>query len=112
MERQRFVRSFAGYERPDQGKVLVDGMPILKIRGYCPVQMVWQHPELSVNPKRRLSTVLAEGDWTFEDPANGRGSRKASGSGMNGKNGFRWRFPAGSFSGSVSREHWGERRNF
>ena len=23
----------AGYERPDQGKVLVDGMPILKIRG-------------------------------------------------------------------------------
>ena len=67
----------AGYERPDQGKVLVDGMPILKIRGYCPVQMVWQHPELSVNP-----------------------------------NGFRWRFPAGSFRGSVSREHWGERRNF
>ena len=51
----------AGYERPDQGKVLVDGMPILKIRGYCPVQMVWQHPELSVNPKRRLSTVLEEG---------------------------------------------------
>jgi ABC-type dipeptide/oligopeptide/nickel transport system ATPase subunit len=32
----------AGYERPDQGKVLVDGMPILKIRGYCPVQMVWR----------------------------------------------------------------------
>ena len=29
--------------------------------------MVWQHPELSVNPKRRLRTVTAEGDWSFED---------------------------------------------
>ena len=25
--------------------------------------MIWQHPELSVNPARRLKTVLAEGDW-------------------------------------------------
>ena len=59
----------AGYERPDSGEVLVDGMPVLELRGYCPVQMVWQHPELSVNPKRRLSTVLEEGDWTFENPS-------------------------------------------
>ena len=61
----------AGYERPDSGEVLVDGMPVLELRGYCPVQMVWQHPELSVNPKRRLSTVLEEGDWTFENPSEG-----------------------------------------
>ena len=59
----------AGYERPDSGEVLVDGMPVLELRGYCPVQMGWQHPELSVNPKRRLSTVLEEGDWTFENPS-------------------------------------------
>ena len=52
----------AGYERPDQGKVLVDGMPILKIRGYCPVQMVWQHPERAVNPRLKLRKTLAEGD--------------------------------------------------
>ena len=57
----------AGYEKPDQGEVLVNGTPVLELRGYCPVQMVWQHPELSVNPKRRLRTVTAEGDWSFED---------------------------------------------
>lgn len=58
----------AGYEKPDQGEVLLDGTPIRVFRGYSPVQMVWQHPELSVNPKRRLRTVTAEGDWSFEDP--------------------------------------------
>ena len=79
----------AGYERPDQGKVLVDGMPILKIRGYCPVQMVWQHPELSVNPKRRLSTVLAEGDWTFEDP----GERARIEEGLGIRDEWKERFP-------------------
>ena len=57
----------AGYEMPDQGEVLLDGTPIRAFRGYSPVQMVWQHPELSVNPKRRLRTVTAEGDWSFED---------------------------------------------
>ena len=57
----------AGYEKPDQGEVLFDGTPIRAFRGYSPVQMVWQHPELSVNPKRRLRTVTAEGDWSFED---------------------------------------------
>lgn len=57
----------AGYEKPDQGEVLLDGTPIRAFRGYSPVQMVWQHPEFSVNPKRRLRTVTAEGDWSFED---------------------------------------------
>lgn len=57
----------AGYEKPDQGEVLLDGTPIRAFRGYSPVQMVWQHPELSVNPKRRLRTVTAEGDWSFGD---------------------------------------------
>lgn len=62
-----FCKILAGYEKPDQGEVLLDGTPIRAFRGYSPVQMVWQHPELSVNPKRRLRTVTAEGDWSFED---------------------------------------------
>ena len=45
----------AGYEKPDQGEVLLDGTPIRAFRGYSPVQMVWQHPELSVYPKRQDS---------------------------------------------------------
>ena len=43
--------------------MLLDGTPLERFRGYVPVQMIWQHPELSVNPARRLKTVLAEGDW-------------------------------------------------
>ena len=63
------LQDSGGVREAGFGEVLVDGMPVLELRGYCPVQMVWQHPELSVNPKRRLSTVLEEGDWTFENPS-------------------------------------------
>ena len=78
----------AGYERPDQGKVLVDGM-----------QMVWQHPELSVNPKRRLSTVLAEGDWTFEDP----GERARIEEGLGIRDEWKERFPVEVSGGELQR---------
>lgn len=54
----------AGYERPDGGQVLLDGRPLRDYGLYCPVQMVWQHPELAVNPRRRMGTVLEEGGPT------------------------------------------------
>ena len=44
----------AGYEKPDSGQVLIDGVPVQEIKGYCPVQMIWQHPELSVNPRWKM----------------------------------------------------------
>ena len=53
----------SGYETPQSGKVLLDGKTLKEYGTYCPVQMIWQHPELSVNPARRLKMVLAEGDW-------------------------------------------------
>ena len=40
-----------GYEEPHNGQVLLDGKPLSSYKGYCPVQMIWQHPELSVNPR-------------------------------------------------------------
>lgn len=52
----------AGYEQPDEGEVLLDGKPLSSYRGYCPVQMIWQHPEQAVNPKKRMKDVLKEGD--------------------------------------------------
>ncbi|WP_077609978.1 ABC transporter ATP-binding protein [Clostridium sp. Marseille-P2415] len=52
----------AGYEKPDSGEVLLDGKPLSSYHGYCPVQMIWQHPEASVNPRLRLKEVLKEGD--------------------------------------------------
>lgn len=55
-------RLMAGYEKPLSGQVLLDGRPVEDYRGCCPVQMVWQHPEQAVNPRRRMHTVLDEGD--------------------------------------------------
>ena len=52
----------AGYEKPDSGEVLLDGKPLSSYKGYCPVQMIWQHPEQVVNPRLRMKEVLAEGD--------------------------------------------------
>lgn len=89
----------AGYEKPDQGEVLVNGTPVLEFRGYCPVQMVWQHPELSVNPKRRLSTVLEEGDWTFEDS----GERVRIETGLGIRDEWKNRFPVEVSGGELQR---------
>lgn len=66
----------AGYEKPDEGRVLVDGKPIGEYRGYCPVQMIWQHPELSVNPKLRMREVLLEGDQVEQRVIDGLGIEK------------------------------------
>lgn len=52
----------SGYLKPDQGEILLDGKPIQEYRGYCPVQMIWQQPELAVNPRRPMRSVLEEGD--------------------------------------------------
>ena len=54
------------YERPDAGEVWVDGRPLSAYQGACPVQMIWQHPELVVDPLRTLGATLAEG-WAVED---------------------------------------------
>lgn len=52
----------SGYIKPKQGQVLLDGQDIHKMKGYCPVQMIWQHPEKSVNPRLRMKDTIAEGD--------------------------------------------------
>lgn len=57
------LKILSGYERPESGQVLLDGKSLSGFKGYLPVQMIWQHPELSVNPRRKLKTVLDEGDW-------------------------------------------------
>lgn len=51
-----------GYLKPEQGEVLLDGVPVTEYKGYCPVQMIWQQPELAVNPRLRMKDVLLEGD--------------------------------------------------
>ena len=53
------ARILAGYERPRAGEVLIDGAPLPR-RGVCPVQLVGQHPELTVDPRQTMAAVLAE----------------------------------------------------
>ncbi|MEA5508010.1 ATP-binding cassette domain-containing protein [Halotia wernerae UHCC 0503] len=50
----------AGYLQPTQGKVTCNGQP-LPSSCYCPVQLIFQNPELAVNPRWRISKILAEG---------------------------------------------------
>lgn len=57
-----FCKILAGYEMPDSGEVLLDGKPLSAYKGYCPVQMIWQHPEQVVNPRLHMRAVLEEGD--------------------------------------------------
>ncbi|WP_414698507.1 ABC transporter ATP-binding protein [Peptacetobacter sp. AB845] len=55
----------AGYEKPTSGNVLIDGKPIDE-KGFCPVQMIHQHPELSVNPRWKMDKILNE-CWQPDD---------------------------------------------
>lgn len=67
----------AGYIKPQNGQVLLDGKDIYKLKGYCPVQMIWQHPEKSVNPRLRMKDILAEGDEIEERIIDGLGIERA-----------------------------------
>lgn len=55
----------AGYEKPEQGEVLWKGQP-LPLTGYCPIQMISQHPEQAVNPRWKMKKILQE-CWNPEE---------------------------------------------
>lgn len=59
------ARIMAGYEQPVSGQVLWKGAP-LPSRGYCPVQMIYQHPEKAVNPRWKLRESVSEA-WEPDD---------------------------------------------
>ena len=66
------LKIISGYISPDAGRILVDGEPLPQ-KGYCPVQMIWQHPEQAVNPRVRMQAVLQEGDSISERVIEGLG---------------------------------------
>lgn len=67
----------SGYFKPDQGQILLDGKPLHSYKGYCPIQMIWQQPELAVNPRLRMKEVIQEGDEVEERILYGLGIEKA-----------------------------------
>ena len=54
------AKLLAHYLKPVEGQVTINGQP-LPTRGYCPVQLIFQHPELAVNPRWRIDQILHEG---------------------------------------------------
>lgn len=55
----------AGYLMPTTGSVFFNGKPLPK-EGYCPVQLIYQHPEKAINPRWKLIKTLTEG-WKPEE---------------------------------------------
>lgn len=53
------AKLLAGYLEPAEGQILLDGRPLPQ-KGYCPAQMIGQHPEQAVNPRWKLKKTLTE----------------------------------------------------
>ena len=53
------ARILSGYRSPSAGKVTLDDGPLPQ-KGYCPVQLIYQHPELAVNPRWKMGKTLKE----------------------------------------------------
>lgn len=55
------AKVLSGYMSPLEGSVLLDGHP-LPGSGYCPVQLLFQHPEFAVNPRWKTEVILREAE--------------------------------------------------
>jgi peptide/nickel transport system ATP-binding protein len=55
----------AGYLVPTEGKILFEGKP-LSDTSYCPIQLIYQHPEKAVNIRWKMRQILEEA-WTPDD---------------------------------------------
>ena len=56
----------AGYLEPVKGEILLDGRPLPR-KGFCPVQLIYQHPEKAINPRWRLRRILEESGQRKEE---------------------------------------------
>ena len=55
----------AGNIKPTSGQILIDGQPLSR-RGFCPIQLIYQHPEKAINPRWKLGKTLTEA-WEPDD---------------------------------------------
>ncbi len=55
------VKVLSGYLTPQKGSVFVDGRPLSKA-GCCPVQLLFQHPQLAVNPRWKIEAIMNEAE--------------------------------------------------
>lgn len=59
------AKILAGYLLPGEGMVRIDGAPLPE-KAFCPAQLLFQHPELAVNPRWKIGDILAEVGETDE----------------------------------------------
>lgn len=69
------LRMMAGYLRPGEGEILLDGKPLPE-RGVCPVQLIYQHPEKAINPRWKMKKVLEESGMLRGDVMKAMGIEK------------------------------------
>ena len=69
------AKILAGYIKPDKGKVSLEGVHRKK-GDFNPVQLIFQHPEKSVNPKWKMKKILNEAYEPSEDMIEAMGIKK------------------------------------
>lgn len=55
----------AGYLTPTEGEILFNGKPLPQT-GYCPIQLIYQHPEKAINARWKMRQILEEA-WSPDD---------------------------------------------
>ncbi|NOX25690.1 MAG: ATP-binding cassette domain-containing protein [Deltaproteobacteria bacterium] len=55
------AKVLSGYLPPQEGGVFMDGRPLPK-SGCCPVQLLFQHPQLAVNPRWKIEAIMRESE--------------------------------------------------
>lgn len=56
------AKIIAGYIQPNSGSIYIGNKKIKKHKSKNPIQLVWQHPEQTINPKWTMKQVLKEND--------------------------------------------------
>lgn len=69
------AKIMAGILKSETGKVIVDGDEKAFKSGYSPVQLIYQNPELAVNPRLRMKETLNEGYLIDEETKHAFGIR-------------------------------------
>lgn len=60
------AKMIAGYLQPNEGEVLWEGKPLPQ-EGFCPIQLVYQHPEKALNPRWKMQKSLEEAGKPSEE---------------------------------------------
>lgn len=69
------AKILAGYIKPDKGRVILEGCEKSK-NAFNPVQLIFQHPEKSVNPKWKIRKILNEAYEPSDEMIEAMGIKK------------------------------------